>query len=51
MANWCSNWFFEGNEIALEQVKLEFIKMQIRENKKTVDNFPNLFSDKKEVIF
>ena len=27
MANWCSNSVaFEGNETALEQVKLEFIK-------------------------
>ena len=34
MANWCSNSVaFEGNNTALEQVRLEFIKMQLRENK------------------
>ena len=52
MANWCSNSVaFEGNETALEQVKLEFIKMQLRENEETADNFPNLFRIKIEVIF
>jgi hypothetical protein len=52
MANWCSNSVaFEGNETALEQVKLEFIKMQLEKMKKTADNFPNLFRIKIEVIF
>ena len=37
MANWCSNSVvFEGNETALEQVKLEFIKMQVCENKENI---------------
>ena len=52
MANWCSNSVaFEGNETALEQVKLEFIKMQIRENKENCGQLPEFISDKKRGYF
>ena len=52
MANWCSNSVaFEGNETALEQVKLEFIKMQIRENKENCGQLPEFILDKKRGYF
>ena len=52
MANWCSNSVaFEGNETALEQVKLEFIKMQIRENKENCGQLPKFVSDKNRGYF
>jgi integrase/recombinase XerD len=52
MANWCSNSVaFEGNETALEQVKLEFIKMQIRENEENCGQLPEFVSDKNRGYF
>ena len=52
MANWCSNSVaFEGNEIALEQVRLEFRKMQIRENEKNCGQLPEFISDKNRGYF
>ena len=52
MANWCSNTVaFEGNETALEQVKLEFIKMQIRENEENCGQLPEFISDKNRGYF
>lgn len=52
MANWCSNSVaFEGNETALEQVKLEFIKMQLRENKESGGQLPEFISDKNRGYF
>ena len=52
MANWCSNSVaFEGNETALEQVKLEFIKMQLRENEENCGQLPEFVSDKKRGYF
>ena len=52
MANWCSNSVaFEGNEIALEQVKLEFRKMQIRENEENCGQLPEFISDKNRGYF
>ena len=52
MANWCSNSVaFEGNETALEQVKLEFIKMQLRENEENCGQLPEFISDKKRGYF
>ena len=52
MANWCSNSVaFEGNEIALEQVKLEFVKMQIRENQENCGQLPEFISDKNRGYF
>ena len=52
MANWCSNSVaFEGNETALEQVKLEFIKMQLRENEENCGQLPEFVSDKNRGIF
>ena len=52
MANWCSNSVaFEGNETALEQVKLEFRKMQIRENKENCGQLPDFISDKNRGYF
>ena len=52
MANWCSNSVaFEGNEIALEHVKLEFIKMQLRENEENCGQLPEFISDKKRGYF
>ena len=52
MANWCSNSVaFEGNETALEQVKLEFIKMQIRENKENCGQLPEFILDKRGYFF
>lgn len=52
MANWCSNSVaFEGNEIALEQVKLEFIKMQLRENEENCGQLPEFVSDKNRGYF
>ena len=52
MANWCSNSVaFEGNETAIEQVKLEFRKMQILENKENCGQLPEFVSDKKRGYF
>ena len=52
MANWCSNSVaFEGNEIALEHVKLEFIKMQLRENEENCGQLPEFISDKNRGYF
>ena len=52
MANWCSNSVaFEGNETALEQVKLEFVKMQLRENEENCGQLPEFVSDKKRGYF
>jgi hypothetical protein len=52
MANWCSNSVaFEGNNTALEQVRLEFIKMQLRENKESGGQLPEFISDKKKGYF
>ena len=52
MANWCSNSVaFEGNETALEQVKLEFIKMQLCENKENCGQLPEFISDKNRGYF
>jgi hypothetical protein len=51
MANWCNSVVFEGDETTLEQVRLEFVKMQICENKEKLDNFPNLFRIRIEAIF
>ena len=52
MANWCSNSVaFEGNEIALEQVKLEFKKMQILENEENCGQLPEFILDKKRGYF
>ena len=52
MANRCSNSVaFEGNETALAQVKLEFIKMQICENKENCGQLPEFISDKKRGYF
>ena len=52
MANWCSNSVaFEGNETALEQVKLEFRKMQIRENEENCGQLPEFISDKNRGYF
>ena len=52
MANWCSNSVaFEGNETALEQVKLEFIKMQLRENEENCGQLPEFVSDKNRGYF
>ena len=52
MANWCSNSVaFEGNETAIEQVKLEFRKMQIRENKENCGQLPEFILDKKRGYF
>ena len=52
MANWCSNSVaFEGNETALEQVKLEFIKMQILENEENCGQLPEFILDKKRGYF
>ena len=52
MTNWCSNTVaFEGNETALEQVKLEFIKMQIRENEENCSQLPEFISDKNRGYF
>ena len=52
MANWCSNSVaFEGNETALEQVKLEFIKMQLRENEENCGQLPKFVSDKNRGYF
>ena len=52
MANWCSNSVaFEGNETALEQVKLEFVKMQLRENEENCGQLPKFVSDKNRGYF
>ena len=52
MANWCSNSVaFEGNETALEQVKLEFVKMQLRENEENYGQLPEFVSDKNRGYF
>ena len=52
MANWCSNAVaFEGNETALEQVKLEFVKMQLRENEENYGQLPEFVSDKNRGYF
>ena len=52
MANWCSNSVaFEGNETSLEQVKLEFRKMQIRENEENCGQLPEFISDKNRGYF
>ena len=52
MANWCSNSVaFEGNETALEQVKLEFKKMQICENKENCGQLPEFILDKNRGYF
>ena len=52
MANWCSNSVaFEGNNTALEQVRLEFIKMQLRENKESCGQLPEFISDKNKGYF
>ena len=52
MANWCSNSVaFEGNDTALEQVRLEFIKMQLRENKESGGQLPEFISDKNKGYF
>ena len=52
MANWCSNSVaFEGNETALEQVRLEFIKMQILENEENCGQLPEFILDKKRGFF
>lgn len=46
MANWCSNSVaFEGDETTLEQVRLEFVKMQICENKENCGQLPEFISD------
>ena len=52
MANWCSNSVaFEGNETSLEQVKLEFRKMIIRENQENCGQLPEFISDKNRGYF
>ena len=52
MANWCSNSVaFEGNETALEQVKLEFRKMIAKEQKENCGQLPEYISDKKKGYF
>ena len=52
MANWCSNSVaFEGNETSLEQVKLEFKKMQNCENKENCGQLPEFVSDKNRGYF
>ena len=52
MANRCSNSVaFEGNETSLEQVKLEFRKMQIRENEENCGQLPEFISDKNRGYF
>lgn len=52
MANWCSNSVaFEGKETALEQVKLEFKKMQNCENKENCGQLPEFISDKNRGYF
>ena len=52
MANWCSNSVaFEGNETTLEQLRLEFIKMQIRENEENCGQLPEFISDKNRGYF
>ena len=52
MANWCSNSVaFEGNEIALEQVKLEFRKMIIRENQENCGQLPDFILNKSRGYF
>ena len=52
MANWCSNSVaFEGNETALEQVKLEFIKMKRLGDKENCGQLPEFVSDKKRGYF
>ena len=52
MANWCSNSVaFEGDETTLEQVRLEFVKMQICENKENCGQLPEFISDKNRGYF
>ena len=52
MANWCSNSVaFEGNDTALEQVRLEFLKMKLRENKESCGQLPEFISDKNKGYF
>ena len=52
MANWCSNSVaFEGDETTLEQVRLEFVKMQICENKENCGQLPDFISDKNRGYF
>ena len=52
MANWCSNSVaFEGDETTLEQVRLEFVKMQICENKENCGQLPKFISDKNRGYF
>ena len=52
MANWCSNSVaFEGNETALEQVKLEFRKMIAKEQKENCGQLPEYISDKRGYFF
>ncbi len=52
MANWCSNAVaFEGNDTALEQVRLEFLKMKLRENKESCGQLPEFISDKNKGYF
>lgn len=52
MANWCSNSVaFEGKETSLEQVKLEFKKMQNCENKENCGQLPEFISDKNRGYF
>ena len=52
MANWCSNGVaFEGNDTALEQVRLEFLKMKLRENKESCGQLPEFISDKNKGYF
>ena len=52
MANWCSNSVaFEGDETTLEKVRLEFLKMQICENKENCGQLPEFISDKNRGYF
>ena len=52
MANWCSNTVaFEGNETALEQIKLEFRKMMTKENKENCGQLPEFISENNRGYF
>ena len=52
MANWCSNTVaFEGNETALEQIKLEFRKMMTKEEKENCGQLPEFISENNRGYF
>lgn len=52
MANWCSNTVaFEGNETALEQIKLEFRKMITKEEKENCGQLPEFISENNRGYF